>query len=281
MAESINETDWRSLNRSNWDERVSIHLKADSYDLNDLRAGLGRLHPIEEAELGSVDGLRVLHLQCHFGRDTLTLAQRGAQIVGLDFSGAAIDAAREISQQLGLTDRASFVEADVYDAPNAIPEPGTFDLVFTTWGTITWLPDIRKWAQVIAQFLRVGGKLYLADGHPSALVFDDAKKLPDGMPGYYAPYFSREPLIIRDSRDYADDSAALTNDTTCEWLHPLGDIVTALFDAGLALEWFHEHDSLPWRHFETLVQDEHGMYRWPGKPWLPLAFSLKAVRTST
>ena len=140
------EQDWRRANRANWDERVAIHLGADCYDLGPLRAGAGRLNPIEEAELGPVEGLRVLHLQCHFGRDSLILAQRGARVVGLDFSEPAIAAARELAAELGLTELARFVVADLYDAPRAIPEPGAFDLVFVTWGAINWLPDIQRWA---------------------------------------------------------------------------------------------------------------------------------------
>ena len=192
--------DWRAVNRANWDERVPIHLAAPSYDLGPLRAGKGRLHPIEEAELRPVAGLRVLHLQCHFGRDTLTLAQRGAEVVGLDFSGPAIKAARALAAEIGLADRARFVEADLYDAPAAIREPGAFDLVFVTWGAIYWLPDIRRWAEIVAFFLKPGGTLYLAEGHPSALVFDDMAPKHDGLPGWFAPYFDRERARVRGSQ---------------------------------------------------------------------------------
>jgi SAM-dependent methyltransferase len=134
--------DWREVNRANWDERTGIHLGPGSgYDLGPLRAGRGALDAIVRAELGPVAGLRVLHLQCHFGKDTLTLAQGGAAaVVGLDFSAPAIAAARRLAGELGLADRARFVEADLYDAPRAIPEPGGFDLVFVTWGALCWLP---------------------------------------------------------------------------------------------------------------------------------------------
>src|SRR3954451_1759493 len=124
---------WRELNRANWDERVVVHLGSAGYNLRPLRAGRGRLDAIVEAELGPVAGLRVLHLQCHFGQDTLTLAQRGAQAVGLDFSGAAIAAARALAAGLGLGERARFVEADLYQAAEAVAEPAAFDLVFVTW----------------------------------------------------------------------------------------------------------------------------------------------------
>lgn len=270
--------DWREANRANWDERVPIHLAAESYDLGPLRAGEGRLHPIEAGELGPVDGLRVIHLQCHFGRDTLTLAQQGAEVVGLDFSAPAVAAARQLADELGLSGRARFVEADLYDAPAAVGEPAAFDVAFVTWGALAWLPDLQGWARVVAHFLKPGGFLYLAEGHPAALVFDDASPTPDGLPGRFVPYFQREPFMSDDGRDYADEHARLRNRRTYEWAYPLGLVVTSLIEAGLTLDWLHEHDRVPWRMFAELVPAEGGLYRWPDKPWLPLAFSLKARR---
>ena len=270
--------EWRSVNRANWDERVAIHLGAEDYDLGSLRAGRGDLNPIEEAELGPVDRLRVLHLQCHFGRDSLILAQRGAQVTGLDFSPPAIAAARELAAELGLAGRTRFVEADLYDAQAAIPEPGAFDLVFVTWGAINWLPDIQRWAEIVAWFVKPGGALYLAEAHPAALVLDDAAPRHGDMPGWFAPYFHREPLVLDDPRDYADPTARLRNARTYAWIHPLGAIVTALLAAGLTLRWLHEHEAVAWQMFEVLVEDASGMYRWPERPWLPLAFSLRAER---
>jgi SAM-dependent methyltransferase len=162
---------WRELNRANWDERVAVHLAPGGYDLSPMRAANGRLDAIVEGELGAVAGLRVLHLQCHFGKDSLILASRGAKITGLDFSGPAIRVARSLAAELRRPAR--FVQADLYDAPTAIPEPASFDLVFTTWGTVTWLPDVDRWARVVVHFLRPGGALYFADAHPAARVFDD------------------------------------------------------------------------------------------------------------
>lgn len=269
---------WREANRANWDERVAIHLAAPSYDLAPLRQGRGRLYPIEEAELGPVVGLRVLHLQCHFGRDTLTLAQRGAMAVGLDFSTPAIATARRLAAELGLEDRARFVQADLYDAPRALAEPAAFDRVFVTWGAINWLPDIAGWTRVVAHFLKPGGELYLAENHPAALVFDDDAAMPDGRPGWFVPYFGGQAFVGDSGLDYADPQARLRNRRTYEWMHPLGQIVSSLIAAGLAVEWLHEHDSVPWPMFRSLVEDGQGMYRWPDRPWLPLAFSLRAVR---
>jgi SAM-dependent methyltransferase len=275
---AVAEEDWRTVNRANWDERVAVHLRSPMYRLDALRAGQGRLGPIIEAEVGPVAGRRVLHLQCHFGRETLTLAQQGAEVVGLDFSGAAIAAARGLADELGLARRARFVEADLYDAPAAIAEPQAFDLVFVSWGAIGWLPDIRRWAEVAAHFVRPGGALYLAEGHPAALVLDDLAKGAHGMPGWFAPYFLREPLVLDDPTDYADENARLENARSYCWMHPLGDVVSGLIETGLTLRWLHEHDAVPWRMFKLLVKGEDGLWRWPERPWLPLAYSLRAER---
>jgi SAM-dependent methyltransferase len=280
-GEPPSEIDWRKLNRANWDERVPIHVRSQTYARDGLLAGCGRLNAIEEAELGPVAGLRVLHLQCHFGIDTLTLAQRGADVVGLDFSAPAIDAARELTQELGLQARARFIEADVYDAPAGIAEPQAFDLVYVTWGAIGWLPDMGRWAQIVAHFLKPNGRLYLADGHPAAYVFDDDAQLADGMPGLFVPYFQREPLVLDNPLDYADENARLQNARTVEWIHPLSETINGLIAAGMRLDWLHEHDSVPWRMFRCLQRTDGGAYRWPDKPWLPLAFSLMATRRST
>jgi SAM-dependent methyltransferase len=178
----VSEPVWHRANRANWDERVSIHIGPRGYDLTDLRAGRGRLNAIEETELPPVAGKRIVHLQCHFGADSLTLAQRGAEVIGLDFSAPAIEVARQLAGELGLADRARFVHADLYDALQAVPTPHGFDLVFVTWGAICWLPDIARWAAIVAALLRPGGSLYLAEGHPTAYVFDDETVLLTACP---------------------------------------------------------------------------------------------------
>ena len=266
--------EWFAANRANWDERVPIHLR--SYDLTALRAGRGVLHPIEEGEFQVTPGERVLHLQCHFGADTLTLAQRGALVTGVDFSPVAIAAARVLAMELGLTAR--FVEANVYEAPQVLPEPGGFDRVFVSWGALCWLPDMVGLAKVVSYYLRPGGQLYLIEGHPAALVFDDLAAGADGNPGWFAPYFHEEALVLDDERDYSDPNARLDNKRTYEWMHPIGTIVEALRSNGLAIDFLREHDQVPWRMFAQLVEGNGGMYRWPAKRWLPLSFSLSAVK---
>jgi SAM-dependent methyltransferase len=273
----VSEPVWRATNRAHWDEKVALHLGPRGYNLTSLRAGHGRFNAIEEAELWPVAGSRILHLQCHFGSDSLKLAQRGASVVGLDFSAPAIEAARQLAAELGLADRARFVHADLYDAPAAIPERAAFDMVFVTWGAISWLPDIYRWAQIVCHFLKPGGSLYLAEAHPAAMVFDDAAMLSDGRPGYFAPYFSREPVVMEEAHDYIDETTTVANATTYTWVHPLGEVISAVLEAGMTLDWLHEHDTVTWHMFDVLIKGADGLWRWPDKPWLPLAFSLRAT----
>lgn len=153
----MTEPEWLRLNRANWDERVAIHLSpASSYDLTDLRAGRARLCRLTTAALGPVDGLTILHPQCHFGLDSLTCAQLGAIVTGVDFSPKAIEAARALAEEIGLAERARFVLSSVYDMPANLPDAGGFDRVFVSWGALCWLPDIHAWARIIARFLRPG-----------------------------------------------------------------------------------------------------------------------------
>lgn len=281
------EPEWVALNRAHWDEKVPVHLGSDFYDLAPLKRGEGRLYPVEEAELPRIapdgwEGLRVLHLQCHFGADSLVLAQRGAEVVGLDFSMPAIRAARELATELVLDERTRFVCADLYDARHRLPDPEGFDVVFTTWGTIGWLPDTAEWARIIAWFLKPGGRLYFADGHPTAFVFDDAAgSVPVGgrpfpLPAY--SYFREEGLSLDEDGDYADPEATLANSRTVEWMHPLGRTITDLIAAGLDIDFLHEHDAVPWRIFAACERGDDGMWRMPGEPMIPLGMSLGATR---
>jgi SAM-dependent methyltransferase len=272
--------DWLALNLANWNERVPIHLNAPllHYHLDPLRNGVEQLDPIAADVLGPVDGLHVLHLQCHFGKDTLTIAQHGATVTGLDFSPPAITAARSLAADLGLTDRARFVQADVYDAEAAINAPGSFDRVFVSWGALPWIPDIPAWARIVSSFLKPNGFLALAEAHPVAFVFDDRAATADGRPGWYLPYLGREPLFEDQADDYADPTARLKNTRTVEFLHPLSDVIMSLIAAGLRIDRFHEHDSVTWRMFTSLVKRGRNEHVWPGKPWLPLSYSLRAAK---
>jgi SAM-dependent methyltransferase len=275
---AMSDPDWLRLNRANWNERVPIHLRARRlYDQTALRAGTARLDTIAEAALGPAAGLNILHLQCHFGMDSLVLAQQGASVTGIDFSAPAIKAARSLAADLGLADRAHFVLSDVYDARAALTAPESFDRVFVSWGALCWLPDMRSWARVVAHFLRPGGHLALAEAHPAAYVLDDAAKTADGRPGWFAPYLGRSPLELDEPADYADPEARLQNSRVVAFLHPLSDIIGALIEAGLRLERLEEHDGITWQMFQCLVPRD-GLWRWPDRPWFPLSFSLLAAK---
>lgn len=275
--------DWLDDNRDRWDEVTPHHIRSEFYDRSELSAGRGRLTPIDEAELDAVapdgwEGLRVLHLQCHFGSDSLTLAQRGATVVGIDFSRPAVVEARRFAAELGLADRARFIEANVYDARHILPEPESFDVVYVTWGTLVWLPDVDEWARIVSWYLKPGGRLYFADGHPAAFVFETPHDS-DASPAFTYPYFGDgSPDIVDEERDYADGEVRLQNRRSHQWAHPLGEIVTALIDAGLRIDALHEHDTLPWRAFGVLTERPEGMWGWPDERWLPMSVSVIATR---
>lgn len=271
----MSEPEWRRLNRANWDERVAVHMApASDYETDLLRQGNYVLHAIEETELGPVAGQRLLHLQCHFGIDTLALAQKGAKVTGLDFSGPAIAAARTLAAEIGI--EATFVQSDVYEARAAVE--GEFERVFTSWGTICWLPDIQAWAKVVTSLLAPGGEFYFADIHPATLIFDNDVAGTDGMPGWFCPYFQQGALVLDDARDYANPAARLANTRTHQFMHPVASVVQALLDAGLQLTMLHEHDTLAWKQFGCMVETEGRLYRLPDQAWLPLSYSLKAVK---
>ena len=263
-------------NRRRWDEVVGIHTKSTTgaYRIAAFRDGAPVLGPIEADEIGDVSGKNVLHLQCHFGLDTLSLARLGATVTGFDFSSKALAAARALSAETGVP--GTFIEGNLYDAPALID--GQFDVVYVTWGAINWLPDIRRWAEIVAHFLKPGGYLYLLEGHPAILTLEQVE---DGrlVPTY--PYFQGdEPLKFDEATTYTGDADTLKNTRSYEWLHPVGEVVTALIDAGLTLDFLHEHDRLAWKLFPCMLDIEGGtMNRLPPEvPSLPLAFSLKATK---
>lgn len=275
----MTDPDWRTINQANWNERVPLHVNSKlHYNQAALRNGAARLDAIVSAVLEPVAGLRVLHLQCHFGMDSLALAQQGADVTGVDFSLPAIEQATALARELGLAAKARFIVSDVYDAPTALPQPASFDRVLVSWGALCWLPDMDAWAKVIAYFLKPGGWLALAEMHPIPWVFDSRSATPDGRPGWWWPYFRRDAMIEDRTEDYADPDAVLANARTHEWIHPLSDIVTALLNAGLTMTRFTEHDSLPWQAFDCLVRHDDGFYRWPDEAWLPLSYSLRAAK---
>jgi SAM-dependent methyltransferase len=264
--------DTRRVNRARWDELARLHVRSPFYGVDAFRAGGDALDPIVAAEIGQVAGLRLVHLQCHFGLDTLCLARRGAAVTGLDFAPAAIAEARGLAAETGIAAR--FVESDVYDAPRALGE--RFDMAFVSWGALNWLPDIAAWARVVADVLAPGGRLYFAEGHPSLYMLEQADAAGPIVPTY--DYFQgAAPLVSHSDRSYSGDPDTLANTTMHEWIHPLGAVVTALIAAGLTLEWLHEHAALPWQGLPCMVGGDDGLYRLPpDHPRLPLAYSLSA-----
>ncbi|WP_168197179.1 class I SAM-dependent methyltransferase [Agromyces laixinhei] len=281
MGVDLRSGEWLDDNLANWNERVAVHVASEMYDRTRLREGGDVLDPIvrdtiERLYPDGLEGVRVLHLQCHFGSDTLSLANLGATVVGIDFSSQAVVEARRMAEELGLSHRARFIEANVYDARHMLPEPESFDLVFTSWGTIGWLPDVAEWARIVSWFVKPGGRFHFADGHPAAFVFDGDGG-PGGLPSFAYPYVNETPDIIDDASDYADPEAALVNARTWEWMHPLGEIFEALRGAGLEVETFTEHYRVPWRIFPATVELGDGMFGWPAEQWLPLSFELVAV----
>lgn len=272
------EKTWRrafAANRAVWDHRAGVH-RADAtgfYRVGPFLAGEDVLYPIEAGEIGDVADRDIAHLQCHIGIDSICLARRGARVTGLDFSAVSIAQARRLNDLAAAKVR--FVEGNVYEAPALLGDP--FDMVYTTWGTTMWLPDITGWAKAAAALLKPGGQLYFADCHPGILCRDLVNgrlvlarqpRTPTGRP-----------LIATSDVSYT--GAAVASATTYEWIHPLEDILSALETAGLALTMIAEHDVLPWRQFEEMVPAGERLYRLPdGCKRLPLAISIKAQKAA-
>jgi SAM-dependent methyltransferase len=260
-------------NREWWDELVDIHVRSQFYDVDGFKAGRNTLSPIELGELGDVAGKALLHLQCHFGLDTLSWARLGARVTGVDFSPSAIESASELAGELGI--EAEFVEADIYDLPQSLDE--RFDIVFTSYGVLCWLPDLDRWAAAAARCLRPGGFFYVAEFHPFADVFDDQS---ESMIFRY-PYFStNEPFVFQGNEgSYADRTAILRTQTVYSWTHSLGDVVNAVLGAGLSLDFLHEFPYSPEAGRPWMTRSADGLYRAREHDGLfPLVFSLKATK---
>jgi len=264
------------VNRRNWDERAGIHVASPDYAVEQFRrdpAYLSGVVRFDLPRLGDIAGLRVVHLQCHIGTDTLSLARLGAQVTGLDFSPESLKQARALAG-----DAVTFVEADVYSAPDVLGRE-RFDLVYTGIGALCWLPDIRRWAQVVRDLLVPGGRLFIREGHPVlwALDLDDPRHL-----RIEYPYFeTAEPVVESVEQTYVATDRSVQNATTHSWNHGLGEIVSALLDAGFTLTRLEEHRTVPWNALDgQMAADERGEYALIDRPErLPLTYTLEAVRT--
>jgi SAM-dependent methyltransferase len=276
----------RCANLALWDEWARIHEGTEFYDVAGFKAGRSTLWPLETEELGPYvgDGTSLLHLQCHFGLDTLSWARRGAEVVGVDFSGEAIALARRLAAEVGLSDRASFVQSDVYDAGRHL-DGRRFDVVFVSWGAIEWLPDLERWARLCAAHLKAGGRFYMAELHPLAYCLDETADPSKARIGYrYFPAPER-PVVEPVEGSYADPSADTSGHVSYSWSHSFSEIVGALLGAGLRLEYLHEGPFSVSPFFESMEKDESRWWWLPDghggrRTDLPFSYSVMATRPS-
>jgi SAM-dependent methyltransferase len=280
MTEPHDRSDSFAANQQLWDAWTAVHAKGDFYDLAGFREGGVRLRDEEVEAVGDVRGRTLLHLQCHFGIDTLSWARLGARVTGVDFSPAAIRLAREIAADIGIGD-ARFIESNVYELPDRLE--GEFDVVYTSRGVLGWLPDIRDWARVVAHFLAPGGTFFITEAHPVFNAFQDEGVAPGELRLIYPYWEHRDPLVFDVKGSYADPDADFGEQKLHGWDHGLGEIVTALIDAGLRIESLEEHPFLYWAA-DFLVESEPGGERFilpPGPGELPLSFSLRATKPAS
>ncbi len=254
-------------NRKLWNARVPIHVDSDFYAMKEFMAGKSSLKPIELELLGDVKGKSILHLQCHFGQDSLSLARMGAQVTGMDLSDEAIGKAKELNKQLN-TD-AEFICCDVYSLKEHLDKK--FDIVFTSYGTIGWLPDLDKWADIISHFLQPGGAFVFAEFHPVVWMYDDHFK------EVAYSYFNIEPIITESKGTYTDRDATISN-KEYGWNHSLDEVITALLNQGFRLTDFKEYDYSPYNCFQHTVKEGEDRYyiEHLGKR-IPMVYALKAV----
>jgi SAM-dependent methyltransferase len=256
------------LNRSLWDARTKHHLASDFYAVDAFKAGRSSLNSIELALLGDVAGQRVLHLQCHFGQDSLSLARMGAQVTGIDLSADAIAAARQLSAELKVP--AEFVCCDVYDLPAHLPAEAQFDVVFTSYGVLGWLPDLARWAALVGRYLRPGGRLILVEFHPVVWMFNN-----DFTHLEYS-YFNTGPIKETETGTYAERDADITHQSVT-WNHSLSEVIGSLLGQGLQLQHFDEYDYSPYNCFAHTVALADGTYRiGPLGDKTPLVYSVVA-----
>ena len=255
-------------NKELWNKRVAIHVNSDFYDVPSFKSGKTSLNEIELKALGNVNGKLMLHLQCHFGMDTISWAREGAIVTGIDFSEEAISAAKNLSKEVGVP--ADFICADVYDLPNKIDQK--FDIVFTSYGTIGWLPDLNKWAAVINQFLKPGGVFFIAEFHPVLWMMDD------NFTFLKYSYFNDEVIETTLQGTYGDRHADISS-VEYGWNHSLDEVMSSLLKYNLQIKEFKEYPFSPYNCFNNTVKRKDGMYFIKGlENKLPMIYSIKAVK---
>ncbi len=246
----IQEENYIEINKESWNNRTDSHLASDFYDVNGFLNGKNSLNSIELDLLGDVSGKRILHLQCHFGQDSLSLARMGASVTGVDLSDKAINAGRDLAIKMELD--VQFICCDLYDLPNHLDDK--FDIVFTSYGTIGWLPDINKWADLIARYLKPGGHFVFAEFHPVVWMFDDDFKF------VKFKYSNAGPIAENEEGTYADKTADIQQDYVT-WNHGLAEVVTALLSKKISIQKFQEFDYSPYACFDHTIEFEPGKYR--------------------
>ena len=270
--------DFARTNLDTWEERAPAHAASPDYHVDELISDSGYLSEVirfDLPRLGDVAGLDAVHLQCHIGTDTVSLAKLGARMTGLDFSAAALAQARRLAERAGFEVR--FVESEIYAAPAALG--ATYDLVYTGVGALNWLPDIAAWAEVVSTLLRPGGRLHLREGHPMPWTMADPR--PDGLLVVEYPYFERtEPEMFDEPGTYVRTDHEFVHNRTYEWNHGLGEIVGALLAAGLRLTMLEEHDSVPWDALPGMMDARaDGEFRLRDRPErLAHSYTLQAVK---
>jgi SAM-dependent methyltransferase len=271
--------DYRSVNLANWEERVPAHAASPDYAVSSFVADPSHLSHVvafDRPLLGDLTGLRGVHLQCHIGTDTLSLARLGARMTGLDFSPSALGEARALAAATG-TD-IDYYQADVYAAPDVLGR-GEYDLVFTGVGALCWLPSVSRWADVVATLLKPGGRLFIREGHPVLWALDDPR--PDGLLTLEFPYFEQaEPMVWDEPGTYVSTDVEFSSNVTHEWNHGLGEIINSLIAAGMQVTGLVEHQSVPWdAQPGQMTPLDSGEWQLSDRPWrLPHSYTLQAVK---
>ncbi len=260
--------DYKTINTTFWNARAAVHPQTEFYNLSAFMQGWSSLQPIELELLGDVKGKSILHLQCHFGQDSLSLARMGATVTGVDISDEAIRTAAQLNETLALD--ATFVCCDVYDTPTHVTQQ--FDIVYTSYGVLGWLPDMQQWASVVQKMLKPGGKLVLVEFHPVVWIFDN-----DFTKVEY-PYFKRDAIIETETGTYADEEANI-NLQSVSWNHGLAEVIGALLHNGLQLSEFLEYDYAPYNCFSNTVEIQPGRYRIaPMEDKIPMTYAVVATK---
>ena len=266
------------VNKANWESRVALHVDSTDYGLQqfiDDPAHLSGVVEFDRARLGDITDKHVVHLQCHIGTDTLSLARLGGRVTGLDFSPSALAAARKLATDCD--QKVRYVESELYGAP-AVLGFNRFDIVYTGIGALCWLPDIKRWASVVASLLRAGGRLFIRESHPMLWSLADAR--PDGLIVVDYPYFETPGTTFVDSTTYVDHDGEVTSPETLQFNHGLGEIITALLRAGMEITGFEEHDSVPYAALgESMHPIGGGEYRLIDRhARVAMSYTLQAVK---